>query len=689
MAPDPYKYFRLEARELLDQFDQAVLALEKSQHSATEVQQILRLAHTLKGAARVVKQNEIADHAHAIEDELAPFRQSDGQAPRELVDTILGLLDEIRGQVSALTAPGPAPAQAQGADAAVEAVAAPDEGLRTVRIDIAEMDTLLEGVSEAHALLHGLRPAAQSVERGQHLAALLLEQLGARDAQGARSGTTAPDRAYATAEALRDIFGGLERNLASTIDQIDRELSQLRQAAEQLRLVSAGDLFVSLERTALDAAQALGKSVTFTATGAGIRLDAYVLGTIQSALVQVVRNAVAHGIEPEAERRAAGKPAAGRVEVVVSRRGRRIAFECRDDGRGVDLDAIRRVAAQRGLLGADAHELDAADLARLLLRGGITTSTAVTAVSGRGVGLDVVREAVEKVSGDITVRTQAGLGAAFELTVPLSLVAVDALVVEVGGTAALIPFDAIRRSMFVVSDEISPAASGATILYGDAAIPFLPLPSALQGTPSPAGRSWPVVVVAASSGDLAAVGVDRLRGLARVVVRPLPELAPASDMVAGASLDAQGNPQLVLDPDGLVAEARRDGAASAQLNPERDPVLIIDDSLTTRMLEQSILESAGYKVEVATSGEEGLKAARRKRHALILVDVEMPGMDGFTFVERIRRDPVLRDTPAILVTSRNAPEDLQRGRDVGAQGYVVKSEFDQAELLAMIRRLAG
>jgi two-component system chemotaxis sensor kinase CheA len=188
---------------------------------------------------------------------------------------------------------------------------------------------------------------------------------------------------------------------------------------------------------------------------------------------------------------------------------------------------------------------------------------------------------------------------------------------------------------------------------------------------------------------LAAVGVDRLLGSAKVVMRPLPELALASAIVAGASLDAEGNPQLVLDPAGLVANARQGDLAAPEPTASRLPVLIIDDSLTTRMLEQSILESAGYEVELATSGEEALEFARRKSYALFLVDVEMPGIDGFTFVERIRLDPVLHEIPAILVTSRNAPEDLQRGRDAGAQGYIVKSQFDQAELLTMIRRLVG
>lgn len=681
MAPDPYKYFRLEARELLDQLGEAMLALEKSARCAPEAQRLLRLAHTLKGAARVVKQGGIAEIAHVMESELEPLREADGPAPSETVEAILKHLDDIRIQVTLLAA---APA-----DATKEAVPVGDDSLRTVRADIAEMDILLEGVSETYALLSGVRPAAQAMEQGLHLADMLLEQLAPRGRAGTpRFGPAAPDKAFATAEALRDCFTGLERSLGSAIDQMERELRQVRATAEQLRLAPASEMFTALERTARDAAQSQGKQVTFSGTGGGIRVDAFVLGTVQRALVQIVRNAVAHGIEPQAERRAAGKPLAGVVTITVSRRGRRIVFQCKDDGRGVDLEAVQRVAAQRGLLVKNTRQYSAEDLMRLLLRGGITTSDTVTEVSGRGIGLDVVREAVEKLGGDVSVQSHAGVGSTFELTAPLSLAAVQVLAVEVGGAVVTIPFDAVRHSMLISAADISRTADGATVIHDKAAIPFLPLPKALLGATPSADRSWATVILSGQDG-LAAVGVDRLLGSATVVMRPMPELAPSSAIVAGASLDAEGNPQLVLDPDGLVAEARGRDGMDFQKPSTRRPVLIVDDSMTTRMLEQSILLSAGYEVDLATTGEEGLEAAQRKSYGLFLVDVEMPGIDGFTFVERIRLDPDLRDTPAILVTSRNAPEDFQRGRDVGAQGYIVKSQFDQAEMLALIKRLMG
>lgn len=681
MARDLYKYFRLEAHELLEQFDKAILVLEKNASDNAQIRLLLRLAHTLKGAARVVKQPEIADSAHAIEDALAPHRESAEGLPRQTIDVLLGHLEQIRGRVRALS---PAEAEASRSPAA-----AADDGRRTVRAEIAEMDALLDGVSETQAALNGLRPAAHAVERARHLVDLLLEQLATRaGADKVEADASASGAAHATAEELHRTFGRLERDVSVAIDQMDRELGQLREAAEQLRLVPAGSLFTLLERTARDASAALAKSVAFEGKGGEIRLDAHVLAAIQPALVQVVRNAVAHGIEAENERQLAGKAAAGRITVDVSHRGREIVFTCHDDGRGVDIEAVRRAALRRGLLGPQMAGYGSEELIRLLLQGGLTTSDSVTEISGRGIGLDVVREAIARLNGKISFKTAEGVGTTFDLVVPSSLAAVDALVIEAGAAPVAIPLDAVKRSMRLTASDISWTATGATVVRDGEALPFLPLPTALHGTPSRPGRVWPAVVVVAAAGPVA-VGVDRLVGTARIVTRPLPPCTSAGAIVAGAWLDAEGDARLVLDPEALVSAAQRGDAVERERLPPAHSVLVVDDSLTTRMLERTILESAGYEVDVATSGEEALEIAHGKRYALFLVDVEMPGMTGFSFVERIRADPKLRDIPAILVTSRSAPEDRQRGRDAGAQGYMVKSEFDQAELLATIRTLIG
>jgi two-component system chemotaxis sensor kinase CheA len=681
MAADPYKYFRPEARDLVDQFAKGILALEKGGSTTAAVQQLLRLAHTLKGAARVVKQAEIANRAHAIEDALSPYRDSAAGMAREQINTILGHLDEITSRIGALAA-------AESTDAAAAGKSEPASPARTVRTDVAEMEAVLDGVAEAHAVLNGLRGTAQGLAQVRHLTDRLLAQFAPSASVELKPSIGSTNQRLAIVEELRRRFGGIERELGTMLDQMGRELGQLREAAERLRLVSVEGVLTTLERTARDTAGALSKQVVFEGRGRDLRLDSHVLETVQGALVQIVRNAVAHGIEGGAERLAAGKPESGRVSVAISRRGRRIVFECRDDGRGIDLDAVRRVAAQRGL--APAREGDAESLMHLLLRGGISTSKTVTDISGRGIGLDVVREAVERLGGEISFRTERGRGTGFTLEIPPSLAAMEALMVEAGeaGNATAIPLDAVRSTLRVTDAEISRASTGASILYEHQAITFVALSTALSGSRWSARRSWAVVVVAGAAG-VAAIGVERLLGIGRVVVRPLPPRMGASPLVAGAALDAEGNPQLVLDPDGLVAAAQRGDTGASEQVAARRLVLVVDDSLTTRMLEQSILEAAGYEVDLALSGEEALVSVRRKPYALILVDVEMPGMDGFTFITHLRADAALRDIPAILVTSRAAAEDRRRGREVGAQGYIVKSEFDQAELMAIIKPLIG
>jgi two-component system chemotaxis sensor kinase CheA len=214
------------------------------------------------------------------------------------------------------------------------------------------------------------------------------------------------------------------------------------------------------------------------------------------------------------------------------------------------------------------------------------------------------------------------------------------------------------------------------------------------GDPPAGGVAWAngvaVAVIIAADGDHVAIGVDRLCGTSTLVVRPLPDLAPAVAAVGGVSMDLDGTPRLVLDAQGLITETLRHnetGGSTAPQSAARPPILVVDDSLTTRMLERSILESAGYEVDLAASGEEGLEMARKRVYGLYLTDIDMPGIDGFMFVERTRADPELAGVPAILVSSRSSAEDRDRGVAVGASAYVVKGEFDQEELLAHIRKL--
>jgi two-component system chemotaxis sensor kinase CheA len=688
VARDPYEYFRVEAREILDGLGRGVLQIEKGAPPDVAAG-LLRLAHTLKGAARVVRQKTIAEHAHAIEEALAPLREPGAVVARPRIDQVLKLLDSIAVEVSALGSTAEEPTAPEP-----QARTAFEDALRTIRADVAEVDALLDGVAEATVHLRSLRRTTSSIEQARRLADLLVEQVApSRLADVGRVATAASSaRVRALSDELQTAMSGVEQALTRAIEQADRELQDVRDAAERLRLLPVDALFTSLERVTRDAAQALGKEATFAASGGDIRIEGRVLSVVQGALIQLVRNAVAHGIESPADRARAAKPPSGRIELGVVRRGNLVTFSCRDDGMGIDLDAVRRVAERRGVLSPGAGPRAAEELLDLLLKGGLTTAGVVTEASGRGIGLDVVREAAVRLGGNVTVETTRGRGTTLALVVPLSLSSMDALLVETSEIAAAIPLDAVRRTLRLTSSDITRSAEGDSIVYEGKVIPFVPLARSLAArTASARAAGGQTAVVVAGATALAAVGVSRLRGIANVVVRPLPALAPAAALVAGATLDADGTPQLVLDAAGLVADAARGGRSlpTPDASQAPAPILVIDDSLTTRMMEQSILESAGYEVELATSAEEGLEKARRSRYALFLVDVEMPGMDGFSFVERTRAAPDLRHVPAILVTSRSAPEDKRRGEEAGASGYIVKGDFNQNELLATIRRLVG
>ena len=312
-------------------------------------------------------------------------------------------------------------------------------------------------------------------------------------------------------------------------------------------------------------------------------------------------------------------------------------------------------------------------------------------MSGRGIGLDVVRETTARLKGEVSIRSEAGKGTSVEICVPVSLSSLNALRVEAGGAVVALPLDAIHQTMRIAHSDVAHSAEKDSIVFEGKVIPHLVLSGALRMKMAPGSKrhSWPAIILQGSAG-MAAIGVDRLLDTGSVVVRPLPSLTDAEAIVAGASVDTAGNPQLVLDPEALIARAQLARAAVVDSRTtQRASVLVVDDSLTTRMLEQSILESAGYEVDVATSGEEGIEKARGKQYGLFLVDVEMPGMDGFEFVRRTRADLSLRTVPAILVTSRNAVEDFRRGEQAGARGYMVKGEFDQVHLLQMISEFMG
>ncbi|WP_188566653.1 hybrid sensor histidine kinase/response regulator [Undibacterium terreum] len=711
MTKDPYRYFRIEARELLDQLSAGVLDLEKS-GTTEKVLLLFRLAHTLKGAAHVVRQAEIANLAHAMEDALSPYRQDGTTIPRAIFDGLLAGLDRIsvllnmlqpaeentsRSTQDALQQTGSQQLQDQALDGKPGS-AASTTATRIARTDVSVIDALLEGIAEVSGELSNMKRLNASVSHIRELFFSFTAQLAVqnRKEQGHQASPAALAKVAGLAEGLRTLIVSAERNIAASTESMERELRQVHDTAERLRLIPVASIFPTLERSTRDAANSLAKKVVLDAGGGDIRLDGQVLDVIQSALVQIIRNAVAHGIENPAERKAAGKPVAGKILLEVTRRGNLLSFVCSDDGRGIDADAVRRAIVRKELAAGTMNEkmereieaLSTPDLLAILMKGGISTAKTVTELAGRGVGLDLVRSLMQQADGEILTSTVAGKGTRMEMLVPVSLASLQALIVESAGQSLAIPLDAVSGTLRVAAKDIVRAEQGRLILYQEVLIPLITLSLAERrhSTRATAPAILSVVVIRTAAG-LTAVAVDKLCGTESIVLRPLPTLAPASAMVSASFLDHQGNPQLVLNPDMLVSGMNAAAAHAGNFPAPLLPILVIDDSLTTRMLESSILEAAGFDVALAASAEEGLEMARNNRYALFLVDLEMPGMNGFQFITQVRADAILHAIPCILVTSRDAEEDKLQAKQAGADAYIVKGEFNQVEFLQKIKQL--
>jgi two-component system chemotaxis sensor kinase CheA len=726
---DPYRYFRIEAKELIEGLGAGTLALEKD-GGVEAVSKLMRLAHTLKGAARVVKLKDIAEAAHAIEDVLAPLRDGRIAATRTTIDQCLALVDRMQAGLSGLESAPPAtssansPATASGSSPATPPAsattppAAPDPAaapsrpvtlvaspVRAIRIETVETDAVVEGLIGASRGLSELLRDLSALDQSRYLAQAVAlaagqhRRVAAPSSAGGTSVVGGRDLQVA-AKDLGDRLHGIHQRLVAGVQRTQRELAEVRERANRMRLVPVASLFGHLERAARDAARELERVVRWEAAGGEVGLDAAVLDHLGDALLHVARNAVTHGIEGADERRKAGKPAAGTIRVAAQRRGNRALLKISDDGRGIDTDAVRLAAARRAP--GTPVPADDAGIFRLLLRGGLSTSATVSSLSGRGVGLDVLRVAIEQLGGNVTLASTRGVGTTFTIQVPLTLSAFAALLVDSGGRTMALPLDAIERTLRIDPAQLHHDSGGDTLVVDGLAIPYIALAHlvGLGGNAggeraAGAGEARTAVVIHADD-DVGnrgriAVGIDRLQGTAEISLSPLPPALDAVAFIAGTALDDDGEPRLVIDPAGAVAMVHSGQVRHAPPAPaaKRMPILVIDDSLTTRTLEQSILESAGYDVDTATSAEQGLERAAARRYGLFVVDVEMPGMDGFTFVATTRADPRQRDVPAILVTSRDAAEDRQRGLAAGASAYIVKAEFDQVHLLGLIRKLLG
>ena len=721
--------FLEELEEGVRAFNKDLLALDKKptpEERGEILKTLFRTAHSLKGASRSVNLPLVEEACHRMEEILSKIREGQESFTPDLLKIFFeaadalgdgaGLLRKkktlsgsaLEDLIPRLTVSGSrAVSMPLEIETASSKTPPPKVVENFVRISPEKLDRLMVDSGE---LLTARRRAEW---RNSDLAGLI-ETLGHwkeewksaeryfRKIHSPREGseespTLLPKRAakvlHGAKDRLRDMESGLERlakGMAGDTRTLEQTSELLDEGIRRARMLPFSEACEGLERIVRDMAGINGKEVEFILKGGEVELDRAIVDKLRDPLFHLVRNAVDHGLETPDERRAVGKPARGRVMVEAELKGGRIEMCVKDDGRGLDIQAIREKARKKGWSEPENDR----ELARFIFTSGFSTSQTVTAFSGRGVGLDVVKSQVESVHGSVDFTYEPGKGSCFIMTAPLTLTTVRALLALAGGQTYAFLSSAVEGLLRIDAKDLHVIEGKERVLLEGQAVPVIALSELLGVEALPGTKGKAPSVILSAGGRRAVVVVEEMIAEQEIVVKSLGPCLPRLKHFAGATVLSTGKIALILNARNLLKsvfeKTSTHGVAQSFAGPSRliaKRLLVVDDSVTTRSFEKSVLEEAGYEVLDAADGAEAWRMLQEKGADLVVSDVEMPRMDGFTLAEAIRGSERFRELPVILVTALESEKDRARGIEAGADAYLLKSAFDQKKLLAVISQL--
>ncbi|WP_294318872.1 response regulator [uncultured Sphingomonas sp.] len=632
---------------------------------SVDLREFSRRAHSLKGAARAVELPDSEAAAHEAEALILAIERGERAMDGAAIAELRRLADAIEDGA----APAPSATSTEAEPERRVAVSGHrvenlGRSLHVMATQIAEQGMVadrLAALSEDLAALSPLLSAASDTEAARRL----------------RQATTELDR-------IRRLHGRLR-------DALDRSSAELERDGERLLLQPVATLFDGYERAVRDLAAADGKIARLRTTDTDGEADRRVLNALRDPLLHVLRNAVRHGIETPDRRRRAGKEDSGTIAIDTRIDRGRLTISVRDDGAGLDNAAIVARARTAGLIPVDAIPPRGPALHALLFEQGLSTADRLDEVAGRGIGLSVVAEVARRLHGTASIAPSPAGGTILTIAVPVTLTRRTLLLVEVGDMLCALPADAVRQVLRIEAADLSPSGGNVMLPVDGEPLPVSQLSDVLGTAQAEAAATLRAVVLEAD-GLRRVLIVDALSDVRALLVGDAAAIAADLPLVLGTVL-LNGEVVLVLDPVQLV----RDRTTGRPARPFTAPVaaaqsrtiLVVDDSITTRTLERSILEAQGYRVLVEVDGLAGLERLRSGLDAidLVVADVEMPRMDGFGLLAAIRNDPALKTLPVIMMTSRNSPDDIERGLSLGADAYVTKQDFDQGMLIGVVQQL--
>ncbi|MBY6204754.1 Hpt domain-containing protein [Halomonas denitrificans] len=731
--------FAEEGQELLEHADGLLQQWRENPSDRALVTALQRDVHTIKGSARMAGLNPIGEVAHVLEDLLESIAGGQQEATAQRIDTLETGCDHLHGMVDAVTRREALPARPSGeaidsddeASEALETVTRQVEAddsasadartgrASTIRIASERVEELLNFAGEISIFrsrieqeIGGFRGNIGEIEQ---TVARLREQLRNLEAETEAQILSRYEREHGPDE---EEFDPLELDRYSTIQQLSRALAEsvsdlnsltelmddsgrqtetllmqqarvnteLQEGLMQARMVSFNTLAPRLRRVVRNAARDAGRKaeLDIVAEGEG-ELDRNVLDRMTAPIEHILRNAIAHGIESPSERRDAGKSETGRIRIEIDREATELLIRISDDGGGLNLDRIRERALEQGLIDADqADDTDA--LSQIIFQTGFSTAEAVSELSGRGVGMDVVASEIRQVGGRINVQTETGKGTRFTLRIPLSLAVMQAIFVEAGERLFSIPLQAVRGVAKIRPAEWQDALDGDGLFhYGGQDYPLLELEPQLGFDPEEPEEGASMSLLMITTGDQrAAIRVTDIQGHREIVLKPVGPQISSIPGILGGTIMGDGQVVVILDMAPLIERAireqrlpgmvqRSDSTAAEVEEVKRTPlVMVVDDSITMRRVTSRILEHHGLEVLTARDGVEAVDLLFERVPDLMLLDIEMPRMDGFELAAHVRDDARLSDVPIMMITSRSGDKHRDRAKKLGVDRYLIK-----------------
>lgn len=739
--------FKVEAVEHLQTIAAGLLALENAPSASEQrghVETVFRAAHSLKGAARAVNFVEVESICQSLENTFAAWKRQETIPSRQELDALHRLLDTV-SEVLDTSEQGRDPLGNQAALGAVAPVKPVSQPARVEAAPAAAPPTLPLGAAEKAPVSDTVRISvakldAQLLETEEMLAVKLTTAQRAEDVRGLANELDAWSKEWAAVQpeirALRQTFErpassqrnppvppGLARLVEFTdwnrdyLRSLEGKIAALRQATERdhavvgklvddlledskkmlmLPVATLGAIFPKLVR---DLCRDQGKEADLVMRGEEFEIDKRILEEMKDPFIHLLRNCVDHGIEKPDQRVKLGKPPRATITFVVSPvNGNKVELLVSDDGSGIETDKVKDAAVQRGLISPEqARGMTESEALALIFQADVSTSPIITQLSGRGLGLAIVREKTEKLGGRVSVESQRNAGTAIRITLPIAVATFRGILVEVAKRRFIVPTAQVERVVRFKASDVQTVEGRETLSLNGRAISLVRMAQMLE-LPPPERAGDPVAAIPAvilgADDQRVAFAVDAVLDEQEVLVKRFGKPLSRVRNIAGATVLGSGQVAPVLNVADLLKSARKGGGATVPGAADAKPVeaeaatiLVVEDSITSRMLLKGILESAGYQVKTAVDGLEAFTILRTQKFDLVVSDVEMPRLNGFDLTARIRADKKLAEVPVVLVTALESREDRERGVDVGANAYLVKSNFDQSNLLEAVRRL--